>query len=244
MSSARTVLDVDALVAAVDPDVIVHLAAVIPPPRFVHASSIAVCGARNPHRNDGLVSDWTPVSPSDLYGAHKAEAEAIVTASGLDWVILRLGGVIGVDMGASLNLDHVAFDNLIPVDNRIHTIDVREVFLIAGDDSHRQCHGDVAPAMAAAPGLPGVIPTGRKGNPESAIDWFATDWMDTERSERVLSFQHHSVPDILAEVSAKTGWKRCPARLIAPIVRVALRRRSAYRGGPGQFADTWGAVRP
>src|ERR1700761_3861193 len=95
--------EVDRLVAETSPTVIVHLAAVIPPviyrepelarrvhvdatvalpraaeslaqpPRFVQASSNAVHGARNPHRHSELLRADAPVSPSDLYGSHKAE---------------------------------------------------------------------------------------------------------------------------------------------------------------------------
>ena len=45
---------------------------------------------------DVLTAD-TPVNPADVYGAHKAAAEKLVRASSLDWVILRLGGVLTVD---------------------------------------------------------------------------------------------------------------------------------------------------
>ena len=101
---------VERLVAEVGPTVIVHLAAVIPPtcyarpavtravnvdatghlltaaqrmfspPRFVQASSIAVHGARNPHRFSDLLTARTPTNPSDIYGAHKVETENLVRA--------------------------------------------------------------------------------------------------------------------------------------------------------------------
>ena len=110
------------LVTEVAPEVIIHLAAIIPPliyktralarrvnvdatatlvriaesqptpPRFVQASSNAVFGARNPHHATGPVTADMPMKHSDLYSAHKADAEAIVRASSLEWVVLRLGG--------------------------------------------------------------------------------------------------------------------------------------------------------
>ena len=51
-------------------------------------------GARNPHRITDVLSADTPINPADVYGTHKAEAEELVRASTLDWVILRLGGVL------------------------------------------------------------------------------------------------------------------------------------------------------
>jgi nucleoside-diphosphate-sugar epimerase len=280
---------VDALVTEVSPAAIVHLAAIIPPlcyarpalarkvnvdataslvraaaaqpmpPRFVQASSVAVHGARNPHRITDLLSAETPLKPSDLYGALKAEAEELVRGSTLDWVVLRLGGVLTVEPRFDLELDMLYFEGALPIDGRIQTVDVRdvaaafvaattadaarEVLLIGGDDSHRLVQGDVGPATAAALGLVGGLPIGRRGNPDSDTDWFATDWMDTARAQEVLSFQQHSWPDMLAETAEKAGWMRYPLRVIAPLAREFLRRRSPYHGSAGPYADPWGAVR-
>jgi dTDP-4-dehydrorhamnose reductase len=111
------------LLQAVSPAAIIHLAAIIPPacyarpglarrvnvdatgllidaaaalpnpPRFVQASSVAAYGARNPHPLGDLLTADTPLRSSDVYGVHQMEAENLLRASRLDWVILRLGGV-------------------------------------------------------------------------------------------------------------------------------------------------------
>jgi nucleoside-diphosphate-sugar epimerase len=282
--------EVDRLVAEVSPSVIVHLAAVIPPaiyrhpelgrrvnveatvallraaeacehpPRFVQASSNAVYGARNPHRHHGLIRADSPVRPSDLYGAHKAEAEEHVLSCDLDWVILRLGGVISVEPGAMpFTGDALYFESALPTDGRLHTVDVRdvaaafaaaatadvvgEILLIAGDESHLHRQKDIGLALAAARGLSDVLPAGRAGDPDSDDDWFVTDWMDTARAQDALSFQHHSWPDMLAEMHAAAGWRRYPMRLVGPLVRQLLKRRAAYRNAPGRYADPWGAIR-
>ncbi|UXA16636.1 NAD(P)-dependent oxidoreductase [Mycobacterium sp. SMC-4] len=278
------------LVADAAPEAIIHLAAIIPPaiyknralarrvnveatatlvdvaqaqpspPRFVHASSNAVYGSRNPHRGMGPVTADTPMKHSDLYSAHKAEAETIVRNSSLEWVVLRLGGVLTVDPKAmALNLDALYFESTLPTDGRLHTVDVRdvawafaaattadvarEILLIAGDDSHRVLQGDVGPALAGSRGLKGGLPTGRKGDPHSDDDWFVTDWMDTTRAQEALGFQHYSWPDMLAEAHRQAGPSRYVLRLAAPLVRAILTRRSAYRNQPGQYADPWAAIR-
>lgn len=98
----------------------------------------------------------TPLSPSDLYGGHKAEAEAMVRSSDLEWAVLRLGGVVTVELQGFDN-DVIYFLALLPVDGRLQTVDVRdvagafaaatttdavrEVFLIGGDKSHRLLQG-------------------------------------------------------------------------------------------------------
>ena len=282
--------EVDRLVAETSPTVIVHLAAVIPPViyrqpalarrvnvdatvalllaaqarphpvRFVQASSNAVYGARNPHRQHEMLRADSPVNPADLYGAHKAEAEEHIRASGLEWVILRLAGVISVEPSAMpFSVDALVFESALPADGRIHTVDVRdvalafaaattadvagEILLIGGDNSHLLRQGDIGKALAAARGLVDVLPPGRPGDPDSDENWFVTDWMDAGRAQQALQFQRHSWPDMLAEMRAIAGWRRYPMRLIAPLARQFLKRRAAYRNTPGRYADPWGAIR-
>ena len=281
---------VDHLLAEVSPAAIIHLAAVLPPPiyrnaklarkvnvdatkelvraalaqpnppRFVQASSNAVYGPRNPHRDNGPVRADTPPRAVDLYSATKLEAEEYVRDSSLDWVVLRLGGVISVDPKAiPFSTDALYFESMLPTDGRIHTVDVRdvaaafaaattadvarEILLIAGDDSHRLRQGDVGRALAAARGLAGGLPPGRPGNPSSDDDWFVTDWMDAARAQEALAFQHHSWPDMLEEMHQRAGWTRHLLGPAAPIVRTILKRRSAYWKQPGQYADPWVAIR-
>src|SRR3984957_17027290 len=191
--------DVYRLLPEVSPTVIVHLAAVIlpaayrhpqlarrvnvdataalvravetsaHPPRFVLASSNAVYGSRNPHRDPDRLRVDSPLQPADLYGAHKVVAENLLRASSLEWVILRLGGVISVEPGAMpFTGDALFFESALPTDGRIHTVDVRDVaaafaaattadvagetLLIAGDDSHLLRQKEVGFALAAARG--------------------------------------------------------------------------------------------
>ena len=278
------------VVADVAPAAIIHLAALIPPaiyknralarrvnvdatttlvkiaesqptpPRFVEASSNAVFGARNPHRATGPVTADMPMRHSDLYSAHKAEAEAIVRASSLEWVVLRLGGVLSVDPKAiPLSKDALYFESTLPADGRLHTVDVRdvawafaaattadvarEILLIAGDDTHRKLQGEVGRALAEARGIKGGLPAGRKGDPNSDDNWFVTDWMDATRAQEALQFQHHSFPDMVAEARAQAGPIRHVLPLIAPLVRALLKRRSAYWKQPGEYADVWNAIR-
>jgi nucleoside-diphosphate-sugar epimerase len=278
------------LVADVAPDAIIHLAAIIAPaiyripkvarrvnvdatatlvrvaegqpkpPRFVHASSNAVFGPRNPHRTSSPLTADDPMRPYDVYSGQKTEAEEIVQGSTLDWVVLRFGGVLSTDLAAlPLSTDAMFFESALPSDNRVQTVDVRdvawacaeattadvarEILLIAGDESHRKCYGDLTPALVAALGLPGAVPPGRPGNPDSDDDWFVTDWMDTTRAQEALQFQHYSWSDMMDELGAKFRWMRIPGRGLAPIVRMVMKRRSAYWQAPGQYADPWGAIR-
>jgi nucleoside-diphosphate-sugar epimerase len=230
------------------------------PPRFVHASSNAVFGPRNPHRTPEPLTADDPMRPCDIYSGTKAQAEENVQSSKLDWVVLRFGGVLSTELSAlPLSTDAMLFESALPSDNRVQTVDVRdvgfacaaattadvagEILLIAGDDSHRHCYGDLAPALVSALGIPGAIPPGRPGDPSSDKDWFVTDWMDTTRAQEALKFQHHSFPDMMAEVEAEAGFLRYTGRLIAPLARQVTKRRGAYWNKPGKYADPWGAIK-
>jgi nucleoside-diphosphate-sugar epimerase len=289
--------DVAAILESVAPSAIIHLAAIIPPfcyarralahavnvdataelvrsasamptpPRFVQASSIAVYGARNPYRTDELLTSSTPVRPTDLYGEHKALAEQHVMTSELDWVVLRLGGVLTAEPRFTIDRDLIFFEAVLPSDGRIHSVDVRDValafsaatvtdhlrqvFLIGGDETHRITQSVIGAESAAAMGLVGGLPPGRPGDSNDDLSWYATDWMDTDEAQNILAFQHHSLPAMNTELRAKVGWRRALLRLLAPVVRWYLRRQSPYRGIAGRYANPmraleqrWGDPRP
>lgn len=282
--------EVGRLLAEVAPAAIIHLAAVIPPPiyrlrsvarkvnvgatatlvaaaeaqptppRFVQASSNAVWGARNPHRYPAPLTADDPPNPTELYGGHKLAAEELVRNSGLQWVVLRLGGVLTADPDAMpFSNDALFFESALPTDGRLHSVDVRdvawafaaattadvigEILLIAGDDTHKLRQGEVGPALAAARGMAGALPPGRPGDPDRDDAWFITDWMDPTRAQEALSFQHHTFPDMLAELRDRIGWKRHAFGLLAPLARVYVERQGAYRNAPGRYADPWAAIR-
>ncbi len=246
---------------------LVKAASALPnPPRFVLASSIAVYGARNPFRGDELLTASTPVRPGRLYGEQKALAEQTVTAR--TWTGWCCGSG-GAHRRAALD-DRprlIFFEAVLPADGRIHTVDVRdvaqaftaatvtdhvrEIFLIGGDNTHRVTQASVGSELASALGLVGGLPAGRRGDPDDDLAWYATDWMDTDRSQEILAYQRHSMPDMCAQTRKEVGWRRWPVALLGPALRWYLRRRSPYRGFPGIHADPmraidrrWGDPRP
>jgi uncharacterized protein YbjT (DUF2867 family) len=198
--------------------------------------------------------------PYDVYSGQKSEAEEIVRASTLEWVVLRLGAVLSPDLGSlPVTTDAMYFQAALPSDGRVQTVDVRdvawafaaattadvarEILLIGGDDSHRLTYAEVTSGLVAALGLPGAMPPGRPGDPNSDDDWFVTDWMDTTRAQEALQFQNHSWPDLTAELAQKFRLLCYVGRLIAPIARVVMGLQSPYRNAPGEYADPWGQIR-
>jgi len=276
---------VHAALAEHAPSAIIHLAAVIPPncymqpgaarrvnveatehlldaaralpesPRFVLASSIAVFGSRNPHRHSDLLTSQTPPNPIDLYGAQKVEAEAAVRDSGLEWSILRVGGVLSPASDYGVDADVIAFEGMMPGDGRMHSVALAdtarafvnaalvdtagEIFLIGGDETHRIRQQDIGAGISAAIGLPGVMPPTRPGDPNDDDGWYSSDWMDTARTQEVLQFQQTSFPELMAQVSAHVGWPRHLLRPFAPAARLFMNRMTPYRGRPGVYATPW-----
>jgi nucleoside-diphosphate-sugar epimerase len=280
--------EIATLLCKTQPQVVIHLAAVIPPytyvdrdlshrvnveatrnlvraaeqmsvrPYLLKASSMAVYGARNPHRHHGLLNELTPTSPTELYGAQKLAAEQIVRSSDLEWSILRLGGILSPDLSLSGDASLVAMEGSLPLDGRIQTVAVEdvaaaferavalrpvgEIFLIGGDDSHRLFQQEVGHGIAAAMGLRDVLPVGRHGNPEIDRDWFITDWLDTRKSQEVLRYQSRTFDDVLKEIRRRAGWRRWVLRLVSPIVRRNLARSAPYASATGTAADPWSVI--
>jgi len=276
---------VRAMIAQHRPRAVIHLAAVIPPaayaspgaarrvnvdathhlldacravpetPRFLLASSVTVYGPRNPHTHPDHVTVDTPPAPSDLYGAHKLEAEAAVRDSGLDASILRVGGVLSPAGDYGVDADVIAFEGMLPGDGRIHTVAVADVarafvnaalrpdndpvYLIGGDATHLIRQRDIGRAITAALSIPGTMPPTRPGDPGDDAAWYGTDWMDTARSQQLLQFQTVSFDELMAQVSAHVGWPRHLLRPLVPAIRLFMNRMTPYRRRSGVYAQPW-----
>ena len=248
LASRRCVTPTVALARAVNVDAtasLVRAAEAMPsPPRFVHASSMAVYGGRNPHRFTKLLTPETSPLASELYGWHKLEAENIVRSSDLEWSVLRLSGVTTleplVDYG---DFDSFYFAAIMPEDRRSHSVDsrdvaaafaaaittdsVREIFMIAGDDSHKRLHGDVArkqrgdrhgcsavPRPSGGPRQGHRLVSAGAAPPYAAAAPSSPPWRGSPRTPL-----HWNT----AERTAPAGTGQCPSRLAG-----ALRRRPAY----------------
>ena len=137
--------DVVQALAEAAPDVVIHLAYIIPPgvdrnptlsreinvggtanllsamteqprpPRLVFASSVMVFGDTVSQPPPRRAGE--PVQPVELYALHKVECERMIVNSGLTWTILRLGAAPAVHLGS---IDPVMFE--VPLDTRIEFV--------------------------------------------------------------------------------------------------------------------------
>jgi UDP-glucose 4-epimerase len=138
----------DVYAAVLHQEVVIHLAAVIPPlsdyqpvlarainvggtqnllaamqaqpqpPRLIYASSVALFGNTQSLPPPRRVGD--PLAPMDPYSRHKAECERLIAASGLRWAILRLAAVPGFNESFDPLRLRAMFS--IPLTDRIKTI--------------------------------------------------------------------------------------------------------------------------
>jgi nucleoside-diphosphate-sugar epimerase len=272
---------VQAAVTRVRPEAIVHLAAIIPPfayldperaydvnvngtyhllaaaqslnpaPTFVYTSSYSVHGPRNPHRDLPRLAGATPVAPSDNYGRHKAAGEKAVQASGLSWTILRLCGILPIDLGPMRNPAMARYLFLLPPEQRQQGIDARDAGLaianavtadvencileIGGGEDWQWRAGDFFEAMFGAMGF-GPLPRSAFRRCDPAVDesWYYEDWVDADESEALLQYQRHSRVSYLDTLKRQMGLQHLVARLLAPVIRRLLVNQSPYYGQPNR----------
>ena len=266
-----------------EPDVIVHVAAILPPlayvkpklarnvnvnatkflidtamqlkkmPKIVFTSSYSVHGPFSPEENAPLLTGDTPVSPQDNYAKYKVECEEMVQKSQLPWVIVRLCAVLNylpVNMEMDDSMIQLTF--AIPLKRKTHAIDSRDVglalanaalrdisnriFDIGGDDSWKLIGSTLMSNALSVNGL-GMFPEEAFRNPDPARkeDWYYEYWVDTEESQKELEYQRYSYLDHLRDAKKETGLSRYFIRLVSPLARRILVRKSPYRNRTTEY---------
>jgi nucleoside-diphosphate-sugar epimerase len=201
------------------------------PPRLVFASSYHVYGLTQGQAPPRQVDD--PVEPVEHYARHKVACEWMVKASGLTWTILRFSASLPI----SLTLDPYMFE--IPLSNRMEYVHTRDVgvavanavvsdevwgktLLIGGGADCQLTYGEIVEGVLGALGI-GMLPAEAFGR-----EPFATDWVDSQESQRLLRYQSRTFDDYLRDMQRTVGWRRPFIRLFRPFVRRWLLRRSPY----------------
>jgi UDP-glucose 4-epimerase len=211
------------------------------PPRLLFASSYHVYGRTQDQPPPRTILD--PVSPIEHYARHKVECERMIRESGLRWAIFRLAATLPIAM----KLDPGMFD--IPLDNRmeyVHTRDVGlafanavntpevwgKVWLIGGGPLCQYAYGEIAQRVLEGLGV-GMLPA-----KAFASTPFATDWIETADSEKLLHYQRHTLDDYVRDMILALGYKHYLIRAFRSVVRFMLLQQSPYyrAGQPGYFS--------
>ncbi|MFC9789304.1 NAD-dependent epimerase/dehydratase family protein [Rhodococcus sp. NPDC127528] len=212
------------------------------PPKLVFASTFDVHGHtlhRDPPRR---VDD--PTVPTDAYTAHKIAGEEMVRASGLDWFIPRLADVpiIGIRPAEPIMFE-IGLDNRIevlhPADAAVavaNALDTPQVWgrvlFLGGGPACQLTYREYLTRMLGAMSLDMLPDNAFSGKP------YATDWLDTAESQRLLAYQSRGVDDIVADIAATLGWRRYLTPLARPLARRAMLRLSPYAGATGVAGGT------
>lgn len=271
------------LIADERPDVIIHVAAVIAPvafmipdiaykvnvdgtryliegaqaigtdPHFIFISSYTVHGARNGLKALTPYTGETPVNPGDNYGLHKVIGERLLKESGLPYTILRLCAVMSVDEGWGSAEAFRKFMFLIPLDQREHGCDVRDLglaiasavsapvkgrtFNLAGGDEWRMSAREFRVKALGARGIK-MLPEKafRAVSADNDEGWYFEDYVDTRESQELLQYQRHSVSDHFDHVRVG-GLKRLLFQLISPIIHREMLKLSPYIDKPSNLDD-------
>ena len=130
-----------------------------------------------------------------------------------------------------------------PLDQRIefvHTRDVGEAcanavtadtvnktLLIGGGKEAQMLQRDFIERILGIMGLE-LPPESAFKKPMNDDEWFYTDWMDTEESQRILQYQNVSFDDFLEITKKDLGRKKYLIKLVGPIAQWYIKRSSPY----------------
>ena len=199
--------------------------------KIIFSSSMHVHGITTGREPPLRVDD--PLKPVEHYSLHKVACERMITASCLPWAVFRFAAALPF----SLKLDHTMFE--IPLDNRMEFVHHRDVGLalakavdskdiwgkvlnIGGGAACRLMYRDIVETLLRALGI-GMLPENAFGTRP-----FSTDWLDTEESQRLLQYQGHVLQDYVQDFRRRLGIRRLLIRLLRPVVRCLLLRKSPY----------------
>ncbi|MEO0239556.1 MAG: NAD(P)-dependent oxidoreductase [candidate division WOR-3 bacterium] len=201
------------------------------PEKIIFTSSVHVFGITQ-HLSPPRKPD-DPVNPPEHYSRHKVECENMIKNSNLKWSIFRLAA----SMPINLKIDQTLFE--INLQNRmeyVHTKDVGlaiahgvrseeiwgKILLIGGGKRCWYTYGEIVEKVLEGIGI-GTFP-----KEAFSMEYFATDWMDTEESQRLLNYQTRTIDDYVKDIQKALGIKLFFIKLFRPTIRYFLLKKSPY----------------
>lgn len=238
-------------------DAVVHLAAIVPPlseenevlshkvnvvatqnllvatkesnpkARFIFASSVGVYGYQDSNSLPKTAAD--PVHPVNAYGRQKVMCEELVKASGLEWIILRLGVCFDSKFALQASLSTIRMQFSVRPEIRIEQVHPKDValalanavsvkeagnkiLLIGGGEEGRTTSGELTQSIFDVVGI--HLPNSIYGQEN-----FYTEWLDTSESQRLLNYQRHTLSETVLELKRKLRFVNLlifPLRSVAP----------------------------
>ena len=192
---------------------------------FVYASSVAVFGP-TPDATQPLSPEKDFPKPKGPYAETKFQAENLIKASGMDYVILRLGShwqsqifsrsefryMFRIPLSTRIEIVHPD-DTVLAILNAIkHFNTVKgNTLVISGGPNCRMVHRDRVNAILKVLGLP--FPSESKFSEVPA----PMDWYDTRNSQELLHFQERTFADCIEDYRRELDRRYSP--LFLPLMR-------------------------
>jgi len=205
---------------------------------LIYTSSVAVFGP-SPDAENPLCPDRYVPRPRGEYAETKYKAEEEIRASGVEYVILRLGTHW---QNQIFSRNEFRYMFRIPLDNRIEVIHPDDTataivnalkyfhkakgntLVIAGGPACRMFHRDRIKAVVKVLGLP-MPPVERFSKSPAPMDWY-----DTGKSQELLQFQKRTFDDCIADYQKDLARRFTPffqplmQRVIGPLLgRIIVR---------------------
>jgi UDP-glucose 4-epimerase len=209
--------------------------------KFVFTSSVTVhgvCHASPPPRKAD-----EPVNPIDNYSHSKIASEKELHSSGLSWSILRVGAALPLDLLDRDMKSSLATGFGVPLEQRmefVHPMDVAtavansvtaevegKILYLGGGKNCQMTNGRFQEKIYDTMGI-GMLPDEAFRVPKDDSDFWYTDFMDTEESQKLLGFQNHSFDNYLEQMRKEFGWRRIFTKLLNPVIKYWLIQQSPY----------------
>lgn len=211
--------------------------------RLVFASSIAVYGKQQGRIPPPLKSSDT-IAPNDFYGKHKAECEAMIQASSLNWTIMRISACPPINIanmasfkGAPIFESHPdsRVENVHPADTALAFVNaincdaaIGKILLLGGGKNSQVTMHEMFNIML---GEIGLKPLSRNAFQIKEPIEFHGDWLDTEESQRLLNFQRHDIQQHYRDFWNSIGVAKYAlpiVKVLSPLLSWAINYSSPY----------------
>ncbi len=210
-------------------------------PKFVFTSSVTVHGVC--HSSPPPRKADEPVNPIDNYSHSKIASEKELQASGLRWAIFRVGAALPLDLLDRDMKSSLATGFGVPLEQRmefVHPMDVAtavansvtaevegKILYLGGGKNSQMTNGHFQEKIYDTMGI-GRLPDEAFRIPKDDSDFWYTDFMDTEDSQKLLGFQNHSFDNYLEQMKKEFGWRRVFTRMLNPVIKYWLIQQSPY----------------
>ncbi len=210
-------------------------------PKFIFTSSVTVHG--NMYSTPPPRHADEPIKGTDNYTHSKIAGEKFIRESGVPYTILRVAAAMPLDMMERDIKTSMTQLFEIPYDQRIEAIHPRDVatgivnsitadtvgkiLYLGGGKDCQMLYCEFIERLLGSLGM-GMPPKSAFRQPKDNSEYWYTDYMDTEESQKLLKFQNNSFDDFLKEMNKDFGWKGFFTKLFNPIIGRFILRYSAY----------------